>query len=177
MMRLLSLVILCLFWLGGPESDTHATVALGSPDLMAFPCDTNYNRQAPHFCVTTLPLSYTGLTMDNTCRTFSALSTPTPAIDFMLISVNMTAPSQNSVTSSNTSISFYTDVTCATLFDQVNLNIYEDTAVPLGTELIRIKRQMWVPIVITGNQSLIYYKGIGPTNAVGQIAKLAYYDH
>lgn len=160
--------------------ETRATVALGNPDLMAFPCDTNYERQAPHFCVTTNALAFTGLTKDNTCRSFSALSTPTPAIDFMLVDVLMTAPSQNAVGTSNSLITLYTDDTCATTWDQVELNIYEQVAVgPPGTELARIRRQVWVPIVIVGNTSVIKYKFNGTSlgAGIGQFAKLAYYDH
>ena len=175
MIKLLSLLI--VVWLLLPIKGSEATVALGSPDLMAFPCDTGYYRQAPHVGVTSSPLSFSGLTSGNVCTAFSALSVPTPSIDFMLVDILMTSTALGGVATRNNLVTVYVDSTCTTPFDQTELNIYEQTATGAGTELARIRRQVWVPVVVVGNVSSIYYKYNNQGTSIAQFAKLAYYDH
>lgn len=163
----------------GPLDDTAESTVSITPNVKTDACDTTsfpYVRAQPNFCNLT-PAAPTALTMDNTCRSFSAAGYPISG-NALIVRVGLTPQilSANAIATRRIDLSFYSDAACANLVLSQSDQQREWVALVAAQFMQSAYRD--VNVAIPAGTANVWYKGL-LTACVGcryLIQVTGYYD-
>ncbi len=155
------------------KDKVEASSFLGSPDLMAISCPTNYQRVAPRICAITAPVANHTISIGAGCSTMTITSVSSTA-RMVNANVNFDIRTAAGLAVREIVLTIYFDSGCTSTMAQFQIMSREEVSLAAGNRLYQVR----FPLMLPTNGQALYYTATttGGAGTTADVTPIAFWD-